>query len=221
MDQRKISILLHLVELHCIVCSAPPHLITPASVLRPMHAIIISPPHFPFHSHIPSPPKALAQVVAPHHIPSPPTSSRLKLHHPVFRQLPFTPIHSAPPKRANSPLRPLLIQHSVPTLLASDRVSTLQRHAAVTVAAQVVDRRSLAGSRVALFAACDGNRAAGGGGDVGIARGHVVCVFRVFVAALRGWFGVEEWWEGRRLRNKRREIFGGCGWKAVAELWGR
>lgn len=26
---------------------------------------------------------------------------------------------------------------------------------------------------------------------------------------------------GRRLRNARREIFGGCGWKAVAEFWGR
>lgn len=64
----------------------------------------------------------------------------------------------------------------MPTLLASNRVSTLQRHAAVTVAAQVVDGRPLAGSRVALVAACDGNRAAGRRGDVSFARGHVVCV---------------------------------------------
>lgn len=62
------------------------------------------------------------------------------------------------------------------TLLASNRIPTLQRNTAVTIATKVVDGRSLTSSSVSLFAACDGDAAAGGGWDVGFARGHGVCV---------------------------------------------
>lgn len=148
-------------------CSVP-HFITPAP-RTPSHARLHSIPPFPL---LPKPsPDHLLGIAGQYSSPS----SRLKLHHPVARQHPSI-LLPQPPQCANSPLRPLLVQHSVSTLLATDRVSTLERHAAVTVAAQVVDRRSLAGSRVALVAAWDGDRAAGGGGDVCFARGHVVCV---------------------------------------------
>lgn len=76
------------------ICSKPPHLKTPASVLRPMHAFIISPPIFPS-IHASPPPQGLRQSICPSSHPSS-QSSRLKLHHPVSRQLPSTLPFSTP-----------------------------------------------------------------------------------------------------------------------------
>jgi hypothetical protein len=49
---------------------------------------------------------------------------------PITRSLPLK----------NSPVRPLLVQYTVPALFAADGVAALQRHFVVAVAAQVVHR---------------------------------------------------------------------------------
>lgn len=54
------------------------------------------------------------------------------------------------------PLGPLLIKHTVATLLASDRLGALQRDLAIAVTAKIVDRWAVGGCVVAGVGAGDG-----------------------------------------------------------------
>lgn len=68
----------------------------------------------------------------------------------------MTPCPSAQSREPSVPLRPLLVQHPVPTVLASYGVALLQLHLGVALAAAIL---------------CCGSRDVGGGGvEVG-ARG--------------------------------------------------
>lgn len=70
----------------------------------------------------------------------------------------------------DSPLRPLLVQNTMPTLLASDLVSSLQRNSRIAVTAQVSDDRTVHGASAEVIVA-EGVLDAEGGDLVGFA-GH-------------------------------------------------
>jgi hypothetical protein len=98
-------------------------------------------------------------------------SSRFELHHPAG--LSAFPFHSSPLFLfSNKPLRPLLVQHSVSTLLATNRISLLQLHLARAVAAEILCCRAAVergGEGATADWGVEGGR--GGRGDVGFA-GH-------------------------------------------------
>lgn len=87
----------------------------------------------------PCPRPSPSQIVVPYHSHAP--SSRLKLDHSAHYTVSSHRSQSSfSPARANSPVRPLLVQHTVPALLAADGIAALQRDLVVAVAAQVVHR---------------------------------------------------------------------------------
>lgn len=91
------------------------------------------------------------------------SSSCLKLHHSASCQLHFST------SARNLPFRPLLIKHSVSALLASNRITFLERHLGIAVATQIVDSGIVACQR-RIVCAREGR---GLGGDlVGFSR-HV------------------------------------------------
>ena len=70
---------------------------------------------------------------------------------------------------ARSPVRPLLVQHAVATLLAADGIAALQRDLVVAVAAQVVHRAL--GVFEAAAAGLEAGVGGAGGAEVGLAAG--------------------------------------------------
>lgn len=126
--------------------------------------------------------------------PSPPLPHRHHHHH-----ITNHPTHKKERKKRktkHTPLRPLLIQHPVPTLLAPDRIPLLQLHFGIAVPAQVL-RQGGGGAAVCAGAGGGGGRAEEGesgglgGGGVGFA-GHFFFFGWIFVE--RGLVGGEEGW---------------------------
>lgn len=100
-------------------------------------------------------------------------------------------------------------------LLASDRVSALKWHAAVAIAAEVVDSRSLSRGRVSGVAGLDGDGS--GGRDISFAVGHLawLCggwVWRAGLGYAVGRVGEAEKCEAARFGAEYLEV-GGRRWQ--------
>ena len=113
------------------------------------------PPDFRTHSH------NTLLFPPPKHIPSRSIPSQ------PIPSYPFRPLKRRIYPSVHSPVRPLLVQHTVPALLAADGIAALQRDFVVAVAAQVVHRalRVFEAAAAGLEACVRG----AGGAEVGLA----------------------------------------------------
>jgi len=110
------------------------------------------------------PPKPISSTITFH-------LSRLKLHHPTPAVSLLSRRASTPHRPPNSPVRPLLVQHSVSTLLASDRIASSDRHLCAAVSADVGS--GFVGRLVEGVAALTGGvKESWVAGDVGFVVGH-------------------------------------------------
>jgi hypothetical protein len=106
---------------------------------------------------------------------------------PITRSLPLK----------NSPVRPLLVQYTVPALFAADGVAALQRHFVVAVAAQVVHRAlCVFETGGAGLEACVGGagRAEVGLSGAGLFARHGCEVCGVGGCGFGGWLWIWGWW---------------------------
>jgi hypothetical protein len=88
-------------------------------------------------SHI-SPPPTRRTILEPGYSSIHSSSTRLKLHHTKHTMSVHNP-QIAKCTTLNSPVRPLLVQHTMTTVPAADRLAALERYVLIAVAAFVVD----------------------------------------------------------------------------------
>ena len=171
---------IHSIRLYRLSPSHPPH---PASHRTP--------------SSSPIPESHVAYIIHRlHH-----RSTRLKLHHTNCTQ--SVPLIPSPQEIFHSPIRPLLVQHTMSAVPAPNGLAALQRHVLVAVAALVVD-----GARRGV----DGGGVGGGLGGVGLG-GHFGGLSGRECGVWFGGGGVAGWrveWE-----------VGVCAWALVAVLGGK
>ena len=131
-------------------CSSSKHVVLIAVVVLALASPLIAPRIEPYYSHL------LALILCP--LPSLLTRFLSHAPPPIF------------PGTFDSPIRPLLIQHAMPTVPAANGLAALERHVLVAVAALVVHC-----ARVGVDLSCVARGAAGvgvAGGVAGLGGGH-------------------------------------------------